>query len=81
MTTYTLSQANSWFNIEALLNIGTIFGIYSGDPRPVSPEPSTEKITNPLEEALTPSKKHKKKATGSDKSASSNPTIDSDLQL
>ncbi|BCL37094.1 hypothetical protein [Nostoc sp. MS1] len=81
MTTYTLSQANSWFNIEALFNIGAIFGIYSGDPRPISPEPSTEEIKNPLEEVLNPSKKHKKKPIGSDTDSSSNSTIDSDSQV
>ncbi|MBD2344232.1 hypothetical protein [Anabaena subtropica] len=75
MTTYTLRQANSWFDIEALLNIGAIFAIHSGDDRPISPEPGTDGIIDPLKEIFNPSARPKKKVVDPDADQSTTPAI------
>lgn len=54
MTTYTLRQNNVWSYIGKLLNIGTVFAINPSDPRPISPEPSTDQISDDLKKVLAP---------------------------
>jgi hypothetical protein len=82
MTAYTLRQANSWFSIETLLNIGIIFGIYSGDDRPLSPGNSTEELKTASQETLTPSTpSKKKKSVDTQSEPTTTPTMETDSEV
>lgn len=81
MTSYTLRLNNFWFNIGAMLNIGTIFAIHGPDGRPISSEPGQDSVTDQLEEILNPPGVKKEQVVDPDANPSTDPTIDPNSQL
>jgi len=80
MATYTSRQADSWFNMGALLNTGTIFAINCPDGDPISPEPGKNCILNPLRKIFNWSARQNKKPVDPNTDQSTTPAVDPNSQ-